>query len=120
MRPPLSKTDRRQELLIVQQGKWALSVIMQLRGGKRRFNELRRDLGNVPQKSLSYTLHKLERDGFVSRTAYATIPPKVEYRLTALGQELLVLSENWLQFAKDSRRAVTEARRQFDTHKPLH
>ena len=102
------------ELLSIRPGKWTLVVIVQLRSGTMRFNELRRNMGGVPQKSLSQTLRELERDGFISRRAYATIPPRVEYDLTDLGRELLALADDWQRFAQRHRQAVEEARRLFD------
>ena len=103
-----------QELLVVRPSKWTLVVIVQLRKGTMRFNQLRRNMGGVPQKSLSQTLRELERDGFITRTAYATIPPRVEYDLTDLGRELLALADDWQRFARRNRHAVEEARRLFD------
>ena len=102
------------DMLVVRPSKWTLVVVVQLREGTMRFNELRRNMGGVPQKSLSQTLRELERDGFVTRTAYATIPPRVEYDLTALGRELLDLADQFQLFAERNRRAVEEARRLFD------
>lgn len=108
------QADFSPELLSVRPGKWTLVVIVQLRAGTKRFNELRRTMGGVPQKSLSQTLRELERDGFVTRTPYATIPPRVDYDLTELGRELLALADDWHRFAQRNRRAVEEARRLFD------
>ncbi|WP_375598845.1 winged helix-turn-helix transcriptional regulator [Devosia sp. Naph2] len=102
------------DLLVVRPGKWTLVVIAQLRDGTMRFNELRRNMGGVPQKSLSVTLRELERDGFITRTAYATIPPRVEYDLTDLGRELLHLADDFKRFAQRNRYAVEQARRLFD------
>lgn len=102
------------EMLAVRQGKWTLVVIFELRSGSRRFNELRRTMGGVPQKSLAITLKELERDGFIRRTAYATIPPRVDYELTELGAELLALADGWRQFAQRNRGAVEAARQRFD------
>jgi DNA-binding HxlR family transcriptional regulator len=102
------------ELLSIRPGKWTLVVIVQLRSGTMRFNELRRNMGGVPQKSLSQTLRELERDGFISRKAYATIPPRVDYDLTDLGRELLALADDWQRFARRNRQAMEEARRLFD------
>lgn len=53
--------------------------------GTLRFNELKRNLG-ISQRMLSLTLKELERDGLVNRTYHPTIPPKVEYNLTKMGQ----------------------------------
>ncbi len=102
------------DLLVVRPSKWTLVVVVQLRQGTMRFNELRRNMGGVPQKSLSQTLRELERDGFVTRRAYATIPPRVEYDLTELGQELLALADEWQRFALRNRQAVVSARERFD------
>ncbi|MBE7733428.1 winged helix-turn-helix transcriptional regulator [Devosia faecipullorum] len=102
------------DLLVVRPGKWTLVVIVHLREGTMRFNELRRDMGDVPQKSLSAALRELERDGFITRRAYATIPPRVEYDLTELGRELLDVADALHQFALRNRHAVRSARERFD------
>lgn len=54
-----------------------------------RFNQMRRYLGNVADKTLSTNLKELERDGLVTRTEYPQVPPKVEYALTDLGASLM-------------------------------
>jgi len=66
--------------------RWSVLVIISLSEYETlRFNELKRNLG-ISQRMLSLTLRELVRDGLVSRTQYPTIPPKVEYRLTQLGE----------------------------------
>ncbi len=66
--------------------RWSVLVIISLsRYGTLRFNELKRNLG-ISQRMLSLTLKELERDGLVHRTYHPTIPPKVEYTLTEMGQ----------------------------------
>ena len=66
--------------------RWSVLVIISLaQYGTIRFNELKRNLG-ISQRMLSLTLKELERDGLVNRTYYPTIPPKVEYNLTQMGQ----------------------------------
>jgi DNA-binding HxlR family transcriptional regulator len=69
--------------------KWTLLVIEEL-DVKRptRFAELRRKVGGISQKMLTKTLRQLERDGLVTRTIHAEVPPRVEYRLTRLGYSL--------------------------------
>ncbi|MBB4052277.1 DNA-binding HxlR family transcriptional regulator [Devosia subaequoris] len=114
MSDPQDPATTEADLLVVRPGKWTLVVIAQLREGTMRFNELRRNMGGVPQKSLSVTLRELERDGFVTRKAYATIPPRVEYDLTDLGRELLHLADDFKRFALRNRVAVERARRLFD------
>jgi DNA-binding HxlR family transcriptional regulator len=102
------------EMLVVKPGKWTLIVIGRLRKDKRRFNELRRDIGGISQKTLTSTLRELERDGFISRTLFPTIPPRVDYELTDLGHHLLDLADSWRAFAVQHRDSVEEARRRFD------
>jgi len=69
--------------------KWALLVVATLHDGRMRFTELQRHIPGVSQRMLSLTLRHLERDGLVSRTAYAEVPPRVEYELTSTGQTLI-------------------------------
>ena len=102
------------ELLTTRQSKWNLTIVLHLRHETRRFTELQRDIGSISQKALTASLRALERDGFVSRTSYATIPPRVEYALTALGTEALTAFEAFEAFAASHWQSVLEARRQFD------
>jgi DNA-binding HxlR family transcriptional regulator len=68
--------------------KWAVLILDRLSTGPVRFNHLRRDIEGVSQKVLSQTLKRLERDGLISRHAFATVPVTVEYALTPLGHTL--------------------------------
>jgi DNA-binding HxlR family transcriptional regulator len=102
------------ELLLVRPGKWDLVVIASLKSGTLRFNALRAEIGGISQKVLTSTLRELERDGFISRTQYPSIPPRVEYALTELGHELLVYVETWVGFVRTNRVAVMSAREAFD------
>jgi DNA-binding HxlR family transcriptional regulator len=69
---------------------WTLLVLSFLRrhDGPMRFNQLRRHLKGVTQKTLTQTLRSLERDGLVTRTVYLTVPPRVEYAVTSLGGQV--------------------------------
>ncbi|MEV0538715.1 winged helix-turn-helix transcriptional regulator [Nocardia salmonicida] len=69
-------------------GKWTILVVDALLDGTQRYTDLSRRIEGVSQKMLTQTLRSLEADGFVTRTAYPTIPPRVEYELTALGRSL--------------------------------
>jgi DNA-binding HxlR family transcriptional regulator len=68
--------------------KWSVLVVGRLGDGAMRFSELRGAIGGISQKMLTTTLRGLERDGFVTRTVTPSIPPRVDYELTALGQSL--------------------------------
>jgi len=69
--------------------KWTVLIVRVLGRGPRRFNALRREVGEISQKVLATTLKDLEENGFVSRTVTPAKPPQVEYALTDLGREFL-------------------------------
>ncbi len=94
--------------------KWTVLVVTVLGGGPKRFNELRRSLGSISQRMLTLTLRGLERDGLVTRTAFAIVPPRVEYELTELGRSLLVPVSGLGTWARHNRAAMQAARRRFD------
>jgi DNA-binding HxlR family transcriptional regulator len=68
--------------------KWTIPVIHSLARGMKRTGVLRRELVGVSQKMLTQTLRRLEEHGFVERTVFPVVPPRVEYRLTALGESI--------------------------------
>lgn len=104
-----------EEMLTTRNSKWTLIVVLHLRRETMRFSELQRDIGTISQKALTASLRALERDGFVSRTSYATIPPRVDYTLTAVGQEALIAFEAFEMFAAKHWQSVLDARREFDS-----
>lgn len=67
--------------------KWSVLVLRCLSDGVHRFSELKQRIGGVSEKMLSQTLKTLEHDGFILRTVYPVVPPKVEYQLTILGSQ---------------------------------
>jgi DNA-binding HxlR family transcriptional regulator len=97
--------------------KWTVLVVSVLGGGPKRFNELRRELGSISQRMLTLTLKGLERDGLVTRTVFPTIPPRVDYELTKLGQSLLEPVSHLGLWARHNRLAIQEARSRFDAAK---
>ncbi|OQM76889.1 winged helix-turn-helix transcriptional regulator [Manganibacter manganicus] len=94
--------------------KWSLLVVRRLGDGPMRFNELRRAIGGISQKMLTTTLRTLERDGFVTRTIFATVPPRVDYELTDLGRELEIPVKGLAEWAIVNSGRINEARRRFD------
>jgi DNA-binding HxlR family transcriptional regulator len=94
--------------------KWSVMLVMDLHGGRKRFSELRRALHGISQKMLTTSLRGLERDGFITRTIYPTIPPKVEYELTDLGRELAIPVRALGEWAMQNRDRVLAARERFD------
>jgi DNA-binding HxlR family transcriptional regulator len=101
------------ETLEITAGKWTILVVRRLGDGKQRFNELRRQLSGISQKTLTTTLRGLERDGFVERTFFPTIPPRVEYELTGPGLELLEMTNVWGDFIRRHHDYIASARRRF-------
>ena len=94
--------------------KWTVLVVSTLGEGPKRFNELRRALGSISQRMLTLTLRGLERDGLVTRTVFATIPPRVDYELTKLGRSLLEPVSALGLWARKNRAVTQDARSRFD------
>lgn len=67
--------------------KWSVLILRCLRDGIHRFSELKNRIDGVSEKMLAQTLKMLEQDGFILRTVYPVVPPKVEYQLTILGSQ---------------------------------
>lgn len=81
--------------------KWKLRILLELmRGDVVRFRELQRRLDGVSQKVLTAALRELERDGLVTRTAYAEVPPRVEYRPTARTRTLFPILADLQRWAE--------------------
>lgn len=70
-------------------GKWTLLVVRDLAEGTRRFTQLQRSLAGISPRTLSQRLRTLEEEGIIERRQYAEVPPRVEYRLTAKGRDLV-------------------------------
>lgn len=94
--------------------KWSVLIIMLLSEGPRRFNELKRIISGISQRMLTLTLRELEREGVVTRTAFPTIPPRVDYALTDLGRSLKEPVTALGLWAIHNQPALVAARRQFD------
>jgi DNA-binding HxlR family transcriptional regulator len=83
-------------------GKWKTVILWHLgTDGTLRYNELRRLLPGVAHKVLSQQLKELEEDGFINRTQYDTIPPKVEYSMTELGMTLMPILKQMHTWGKE-------------------
>ncbi len=74
-------------------GAWKMPVLWRLNGRVMRYGELKKDIPRVTHKMLTAQLRELEADGFVTRTVYAVVPPKVEYALTERGQRAIPVIE---------------------------
>jgi DNA-binding HxlR family transcriptional regulator len=94
--------------------KWTVLVVGVLGDGPKRFTEIRRALGSISQRMLTLTLRGLERDGLVTRTVIATIPPRVDYELTIVGRSLLEPVNGLALWVSTNRTVIEDARRRFD------
>ena len=97
--------------------KWTILVLTVLKQRSHRFSELKREIGDVSQRMLTQTLRKLERDGLVSRHVTPSIPPRVDYDLTDLGQSLVGQLEPLAAWALAHRADVARARAIYDAKK---
>lgn len=95
--------------------KWSLLVLDTLCERPHRFNELRRAIPTVTQKSLTASLRRLERNGMVEREVIDTRPVAVEYRISDLGRTLQDLIDALLMWSTAHMAEVTRARDAFDT-----
>ena len=93
---------------------WTILVVMLLGEGPMRFDELRSGVGDISQRMLTLTVRGLERDGFVTRTVFPTIPPRVDYELTALGHSLLSPIQYLGIWAMQNIDLIEDAQRRFD------
>jgi DNA-binding HxlR family transcriptional regulator len=90
--------------------RWTLFVITALTPAPLRFTELKNRIGQITPKVLTETLRALETDGIVSREVFAEVPPRVEYRLTPLGQSLSAPISAVRAWAEEHVPEVLEAR----------
>ena len=116
MKDPTNPVCRTISTLLARIGdKWTVLVVGTLAEGPRRFNELRREIPSVSQRMLTLTLRNLERDGLVSRTVTPTIPPRVDYELTELGESLQKPIAGLAQWALDNVGTIHEAQARYDS-----
>lgn len=103
-----------QEVLDRIAGKWSILVMVAAAAGPIRFTELERAIPSVSRRMLTLTLRTLERDGLMTRTVYPTVPPKVEYELTPMAQELRTAFLTLTKWSETHRAEIIAARRAYD------
>ena len=94
--------------------RWTVLVVGSLDAGPRRFSAIAAVVDGISQKMLTQTLRSLERDGFISRTAYPVVPPHVEYELTELGRSLQHPLRELERWAVEHMDAVVSQQEQYD------
>jgi DNA-binding HxlR family transcriptional regulator len=88
--------------------KWSVLVLHCLSDGVHRFTELKQRIEGVSEKMLAQTLKMLEKDGFILRTVYPVVPPKVEYQLTILGSQAAEKVNYLIQWVEKSLPEIIE------------
>ncbi|WP_308220927.1 helix-turn-helix domain-containing protein [Micromonospora phytophila] len=94
--------------------RWSVLVVLALADGVKRYGELAQRVDGVSQKMLTQTLRGLERDGLVTRSVHAEVPPRVDYALTGLGRSLLDLLSGLRTWATTHLPEVEAARARYD------
>src|SRR6478735_10917716 len=94
--------------------KWSILTLGALGSGRMRFGALNRAVPGISPRVLAVTLRALERDGLVVRTAYATVPPRVEYEVTPRGRSLRDALTPLAEWVIANREGLEESRRVFD------
>ncbi len=93
--------------------RWSYLVLLNLSDGTLRFSELKRAIGDISQRMLAQTLRILEQDGFITRKIYPSVPPKVEYTLSPMGQSLLQKITPLVEWADKHHGQVRKARKAY-------
>ncbi|WNI24583.1 helix-turn-helix domain-containing protein [Streptomyces sp. ITFR-16] len=94
--------------------KWVSLIINALSDGPQRYSDLARTLVSVSQKMLTQTLRTLERDGLLTRTVTPSVPVRVDYTLTPLGETLIPVMRTIKAWAEDNMDEVLAARGAYD------
>ncbi len=98
--------------------KWSVQVIDLLGQDTKRFSELHRSIDGITARMLTVTLRGLERDGIVTRTVHAVIPPRVDYALTPMGRTLLDTIGQLITWADNHLSEIEAARAAYDAKRP--
>jgi DNA-binding HxlR family transcriptional regulator len=112
---PASEDCRHLSSILARVGdKWSVLIVVFLGDGPKRFNEIKRMVGGISQRMLTFTLRGLERDGLVTRTVFPTTPQRVDYELTELGSSLWKAVEPLGSWARAHLSEILASRDQFD------
>lgn len=96
-------------------GKWKLLILFHIAGQRRRYGELRRLIPQITEKMLIQQLRELEQDDMIVRTAYPTIPPKVEYTLSEHAKTICPLLQSLCEWGKSHREYLNHLHKQPST-----
>ncbi|WSG85661.1 helix-turn-helix transcriptional regulator [Streptomyces sp. NBC_01727] len=103
------------EILDLVGDKWSVLIVGTLSDGPVRYSDLACAIPGISQRMLTLTLKRLQRSGLVDRTAYAEVPPRVEYSLTGLGNSLLTTVLELAAWSADRHDEIRRHQRTYDT-----
>lgn len=95
--------------------KWSMLITAVLEDGPLRYTDLQRQIPGISQRMLTHTLRQLQDDGLITRTAYAEVPPRVEYTLAPLGRGLHEIVTQLIGWAADHHDEIRANRAQTGT-----
>ncbi len=98
--------------------KWNVLVVRRLNNRRMRPSALRREIGNISPKVLTQTLRELESYGLIEREVFPVIPPRVEYRLTPMGDSLVEALDALRDWAMDNNADVEAAMAEYEKREP--
>ena len=104
--PPVLPACPVETTLTLISDKWKVLILRDLLSGTKRFGELKKSIGHVPQKVLTAQLRQMEESGLLTRTVYAEVPPRVEYTLTELGYSLKPILDAMLVWGENYKKKV--------------
>lgn len=87
-------------------GRWKLLILCKLENGKLRFSEIRKRITGITERMLTLQLRELEKEGLVKRTVYAEVPPRVDYELTEIANELIPIWKQLDRWGKKHRELI--------------
>ncbi|ASA21063.1 winged helix-turn-helix transcriptional regulator [Paenibacillus donghaensis] len=102
-------------LLEIISNKWTVLVIFALEDGSLRYGEVRRRIADISQKMLTQSLRQMERNGLIQREVQPSVPPVVDYQLTALGETLIPHLRQMKEWTIEYYPQVQRAREEYDT-----
>ena len=99
--------------------KWPTLIMCHLSFGSHRFSELRGAIPDISQRMLAQTLRELERDGLLTRDMQPTVPPRVDYALTSLGESYITPLQSMLSWGAKHKGRIDVIRRSYDEEQAL-
>jgi len=89
-------------------GRWKLLILCKLEDGKLRFSELRDRISGITERMLALQLREMEKEGLLKRTVHAQIPPRVDYELTEIAEELIPIWKQLEDWGRKHRKSIQE------------